>query len=453
MITGKKIAIVGFGIEGVSCANYLGVRNQIFIIDQKSKDQIDDDLWGKLKVKGIKFFWKNQMPKSVNVDLVVRSPGVKPDSPQIKKLLDKKTQVTSPTNIFFDECPCPIIVVTGTKGKGTTATLIYKMLKEKFKDVFLAGNIGMPVLNILPKLKKDAIVILELSSFQLLDLKKSPHLAVILMVTTEHLDWHKNQDEYVDAKKSIVSYQTKNDFAAVNADFVNSTKVVRNIKSKTYYFSVKKRTNGIYLKGRRIVSEIENLEEICDVSKIRLVGKHNIENVLAAIAVAKIYSVKNDDIVKVLTTFKGLEHRLELVAEKNQIQFYNDSFSTTPETTIAAIESFANKKVLILCGSSKNSDFSILAEKIVSDLLIKAILLIGQEAQRIKNSITRHGDFAGKIIDGGENMKEIVKRASNIAGLGDIVLLSPACASFGMFKNYKDRGEKFKREVLKLTNK
>ena len=156
MITGKKIAIVGFGIEGVSCANYLGATNQVFVIDQKSKDQIDDDLWGKLKAKGIKFFWKNQMPKSVNVDLVVRSPGVKPDSPQIKKLLDKKTQVTSPTNIFFDVCPCPIIAVTGTKGKGTTATLIYKMLKEKFKDVFLAGNIGMPVLNILPKLKKDA---------------------------------------------------------------------------------------------------------------------------------------------------------------------------------------------------------------------------------------------------------------------------------------------------------
>ena len=453
MITGKKIAIVGFGIEGVSCANYLGVRNQIFIIDQKSKDQIDDDLWGKLKVKGIKFFWKNQMPKSVNVDLVVRSPGVKPDSPQIKKLLDKKTQVTSPTNIFFDECPCPIIAVTGTKGKGTTATLIYKMLKEKFKDVFLAGNIGMPVLNILPKLKKDAIVVLELSSFQLLDLKKSPHLAVILMITTEHLDWHKDQDEYVDAKRPIVLFQTKDDFAVVNFDFENSIKVAKNIKSKTYYFSVKKRTNGIYLKGRRIVSEIENLEEICDVSKIRLVGKHNIENVLAAIAVAKIYSVKNDDIVKVLTIFKGLEHRLELVGEKNQIQFYNDSFSTTPETTIAAIESFKNKKILILGGSSKNSDFSALSKKITGDPSIAALILIGQEAERIENSINENGHFKGPVLKGTKNMEEIVKVAKELARPGYIVVLSPACASFDMFKNYKDRGEKFKREVQKLKDK
>ena len=453
MIAGKKIAIAGFGIEGASCVNYLGARNKVFVIDQKSKDQIDGDLWKKLKVKDIKFFWRNKLPKALDFDLVVRSPGVKPDSAVIKKLLGKKTKVTTPTNIFFDKCPCPIIAVTGTKGKGTTATLIYKILKEKFKDVFLAGNIGTPVLDILPKLKKDSFAVLELSSFQLADLKKSPHVAVILMVTSEHLDWHKDQAEYVYAKRPIVLFQTSADFAVVNADFANSTKITENIKSKIYYFSTQKRTNGVYLKGQAILSEIEKLEEICDVSKISLVGKHNIENVLAAVAVAKIYSVKNSDIVKALAKFKGLEHRLELVAEIKGVKFYNDSFSTTPETTIAAIESFANKKILILGGSSKKSDFSILAEKIVSDPLIKAILLVGQEAQRIKNSIARHGDFAGKIIDGGKNMKEIVKRAFSVAESGDIVLLSPACASFDMFKNYKDRGEKFKTEVQRLKNK
>src|SRR3990167_8782873 len=416
MIAGKKIAIVGFGIEGVSCANYLGTRNRIFIIDQKPKNQIETDLWKKLKVRYIKFFFRDEVPKGFDVDLIVRSPGVRPGSTVIKKLLGKKTKVTTPTNIFFNECSCPIIGVTGTKGKGTTATLIYKILKEKFKDVFLAGNIGTPALDVISKIKKDAIAVLELSSFQLVDLEKSPHVAVILMVTSEHLDWHNNQDEYVDAKKPIVSSQTRNDFAVVNADFANSKEVVRNIKSKIYYFSMKKKTNGVYLKNRKIVSAIEKLEEICDVSKISLVGKHNIENVLAAVAVAKIYSVKNSDIVKALAKFKGLEHRLELVAEIKGVKFYNDSFSTTPETTIAAIESFANKKILILGGSSKKSDFSILAEKIVSDSSIKAILLIGREAQRIKNSIERYGDFAGKMMDGGENMKEIVKRAFSVAG-------------------------------------
>ena len=450
MITGKKIAIVGFGIEGVSCANYLGVRNRIFIIDQKSKEQIDDDLWKKLKIKNIKFFWGSRMPKGLDVDFIVRSPGVGPEAAVVKKLLGKKTQITTLTNIFFDECPCPVIAVTGTKGKGTTATLIYKILKEKFKGVFLAGNIGTPALDILSKLKKDSLAVLELSSFQLLDLKKSPHLAVILMVTTEHLDWHKDQDEYISAKKPIVLFQSKNDFAVVNADFANSTKIARNIKSKIYYFSTKKRTNGVYLEGRRIVSGIESPEEICDISKIRLVGKHNIENVLAAVAVSKIYSVQNDDIVKVLTTFKGLEHRLELVGEKNQIRFYNDSFSTTPETTIAAIESFDNKKILILGGSSKNSDFSALSEKITKDSSIKALVLIGQEAERIENSINDNGYFKGPVLKGAKNMEEIVKAAQKLAKPGYIVLLSPACASLDMFKNYKDRGEKFKTEVRKL---
>ena len=450
MITGKKIAIVGFGIEGVSCANYLGVRNRIFIIDQKSKEQIDDDLWKKLKIKNIKFFWGSRMPKGLDVDFIVRSPGVGPEAAVVKKLLGKKTQITTLTNIFFDECPCPVIAVTGTKGKGTTATLIYKILKEKFKGVFLAGNIGTPALDILSKLKKDSLAVLELSSFQLLDLKKSPHLAVILMVTTEHLDWHKDQDEYISAKKPIVLFQSKNDFAVVNADFANSTKIAKNIKSKIYYFSTKKRTNGVYLEGRRIVSGIESPEEICDISKIRLVGKHNIENVLAAVAVSKIYSVQNDDIVKVLTTFKGLEHRLELVGEKNQIRFYNDSFSTTPETTIAAIESFDNKKILILGGSSKKSDFSALSEKITKDSSIKALVLIGQEAERIENSINDNGYFKGPVLKGAKNMEEIVKAAQKLAKPGYIVLLSPACASFDMFKNYKDRGEKFKTEVRKL---
>ena len=452
MITGKKIAIVGFGIEGVSCANYLGARNQIFIIDQKSKDQIDGDLWKKLKIENIKFFWGSRVPKGLDVDFIVRSPGVRLDSTVIKKLLGKKTKVTTPTNIFFDKCPCPMIAVTGTKGKGTTATLIYKILKEKFKDVFLAGNIGTSALDILPKLKKDSLAVLELSSFQLLDLKKSPHLAVILMVTTEHLDWHKDRQEYVDAKKPIVSFQKEKDFAVVNFDFENSAKITIGIKSKIYYFSAIRRTSGVYLKGKKIISEIGQVEQICDIAKIQLPGKHNLQNVLAAVAVAKIYSVKNDDIVKVLATFKGLEHRLELVGEKNKIQFYNDSFSTTPETTIAAIESFKNKKVLILGGSSKKSDFSALSKKIITDKSITALVLIGKEAKRIENSIKANRNFKGPILKGAKNMKEIVRIAFKIAKPGEIVLFSPACASFDMFKNYKDRGEQFIKEVRSLRS-
>lgn len=453
MIVNKKIAIVGFGIEGISCANYLGARNQIFIIDRRSKDQIDNDLWAKLKIKDSKFFWESQVPKGLNVDLIVRSPGVRPDSPQIKKLLGQKTKVTSPTNIFFNECLCPIIGVTGTKGKGTTATLIYKILREKYKDVILAGNIGTPALDVISKIKKDSVAVLELSSFQLVDLKKSPHVAVILMVTSEHLNWHKDQQEYVGAKKPIVSFQKEKDFAVVNSDFETSLKITNGIKSKIYHFSTRKRTNGVYISANKIISEIGEKEEICDMSKIQLPGKHNLQNVLAAVCVAKIYSAKNNIIVKVLTTFKGLEHRLQLIGEKSQIQFYNDSFSTTPETTIAAIDSFSERKILVLGGSSKNSDFSKLAKKIVHDSSIAALILIGREAERIEMSIKNNGGFRGPVIKGAKNIKEIVNCAYQIAKPGEIVLFSPACASFDMFKNYKDRGNQFIKEVRSLRPK
>lgn len=450
MISGKKIAILGFGLEGVSCANYLGAENQVLIFDQKSKNEIEAELWKKLKAKDVAFFLKNQIPKNLKVDLVVRSPGVRPDSPQIKQLALSGAKVTSPTNIFFDECPCPVIGITGTKGKGTTSMLIYKILVKKFKNVFLAGNIGTPALDILPRIKKDALCVLELSSFQVVDLKKSPHVAVILMITSEHLDWHKDQDEYIKAKKPIVAFQKKEDFVIVNSDFEYSVKISNNAKSKIYYFSVQKMTNGAYLKGQKIISEIEKLEEICNISKIKLPGRHNLQNVLAAVATAKMFRVKNTDIVKVLATFTGLDHRLKIVAQIKGIKFYDDSFSTTPETAIAAIESFENNKVLILGGSSKMSDFSNLADKIAKDSSIKALILIGQEAKRIENAIK--GRFGGMILKGAKDMQEILKQASNIAKSGDIVLFSPACASFDMFKNYKDRGEQFIQAVRSLRS-
>ena len=453
MIHSKRIAVFGFGEEGISVANFLGKNNQITVIDDKLRNDIDKSFFRRLRTKNIKFFFGKKFPKDQGFDLLVRSPGFSPDHKKIKFFKKRGAVLTSATNIFFDNCPCSIIGVTGTKGKGTTATLIYKILKTKFRSVFLAGNIGTPMLDILPKLKKDAIAVLELSSFQLLDLKKSPHTAVILMVTSEHLDWHKNQGDYINAKKPIVFFQGKSDFAIVNFDFQNSTKIAKGAKSKIYYFSVKNSTNGIYLKGKKIVSGIGRVEEICDISKIKLVGKHNVENVLAAIAVAKIYSVKNSDIVNVLSSFRGLKNRLELVGVKNRTKFYNDSFSTVPETTIAAIESFGQNKVLILGGSSKNSDFSVLSKKIVNDSSIKAIILIGQEAKRIESAIKNRGNFKGRILQGGENMEEIVKRAYEITEPGDVVLFSPACASFDMFKNYKDRGDQFIKEVRSLRPK
>ena len=450
MIQGKKIVIFGFGKEGLSSANFLGKKNQIAVIDEKSKFQIDTEFFKKLKIKNANFYFGGNLPSDLRFDYLVRSPGVKPDNAIVKLLIKNGAILTSSTKIFFDECPTKIIAVTGTKGKGTTATLIFEMLKNQINNVFLAGNIGTPALDILPKVNKQSIVILELSSFQLIDLKKSPHIAVVLMITSEHLDWHQDTAEYCRAKESIVSFQNESDFAIINQDFKASKNFAQNTKAKVYFISTKQKTNGIYLEGDSILSQIGNHEEIYKSSQVLLPGAHNLQNVVAAVAVAKIQNIKTKNIVQVLKSFKGLIHRLQLVKEINNIKFYNDSFSTIPETTVAAIEAFSQSKILILGGSSKNSDFSLLGQKINQDKSIKAIILVGKEAARIKEAIAKSGGTGAKLIEGAKNMHKIASQAYKEAKNGDVVVLSPACASFDMFKNYQDRGMQFIREVKRL---
>src|SRR3990167_5746070 len=314
----------------------------------------------------------------------------------------------------------------------------HRRSRTKYGQVYLAGNIGTPMLEILPKLKKSSFVVLELSSFQLFDLKKSPHIAVVLMITSEHLDWHKTSQEYRQAKKSIVAYQNKNDFAVINQDYPVSKSFANKTKACVYFVSTKQNTNGVYIANGKIISEIAGYEEICPTSDVILSGRHNLQNVAAAISIARILDIESQNIVEILKNFKGLTHRLQLVREINKVKYYNDSFSTTPETTISAIEAFQNPKILILGGSSKKSDFSLLGQKIVSDKSVKALILIGQESGRIKEAVTQTGNFTGQIIKGLKNMKEIVQKSQSLAKAGDIVILSPACASFDMFKPFYD---------------
>lgn len=450
LMKGKKIAIIGFGKEGVSAANFLGVANQIIIYDDKPRSAIDPTFFKKIKIKNVGFYFDGSLP-DLSFDYVIRSPGVRLDHSLIQKLTSQGSILTSPTKIFFDACPGKIIGVTGTKGKGTTATLIYQMLKTKYKSVFLAGNIGTPALDILPKVTKDSLVVLELSSFQLIDLARSPYIAVVLMTTSEHLDWHEDTQDYRQAKESIVKFQSPTDFAVINYDFEASKNFAQKTKARVYFVSTKTKTNGVYTINGSVISKIAGHEEVCQTKDVILPGRHNLQNVIAAVSVAKILQVRNQNIVKILKTFKGLPHRLQLVDKIDNVKFYNDSFSTTPETTIAAAEAFKSPKILILGGSSKKSDFSKLSQKINSDQTIKALILVGQEARRIRQSISQAGGFGGKIIEGCQNMSQIVRQAKKLAQSGDVVILSPACASFDMFKNYQDRGKQFIRQVKKLN--
>jgi len=451
--TGKNIGIIGLGIEGFSSAKFLldkGAR--ITILDKKEEKDFDKDLISQLKKLPLTLvLGKDYLKNLSNFEIVVKSPGVKRNLQEILDFERNGGIITSLTQIFLDLCPGKIIGVTGTKGKGTTSSLIYQMLKAQRLDVYLGGNIGNSPLDFLNKLTSESWAILELSSFQLMDLTKSPHIAVMLMTTSEHLDYHKDLREYINAKRNILKFQNTQDFAVINRDYPTSSESDILTEGKVYKVSRERETaNGCYVKDKAIWVNINgSVEKIIRTENILLPGDHNLENICAAVMVAKILKVQKENIVEILKTFKGLEHRLELVREVNGVKYYDDSFSTTPETAIAAIKSFKNPEILILGGSGKESDFSELGEVIGESKNIKAIIGIGKEWERIRAQI-KIVNAGILIIEGAKNMKTIVVAAQKIAKPQDVVLLSPACASFGMFKNYKDRGNQFKEEVGKL---
>ncbi len=424
----KKIAVIGEGVEGLSSKKYLESKGAIVtILDKKQGDDYLQNL--------------NEY------DLVIRSPGIK-----LELLKDvSQEKITSQTKLFFDLSPAKIIGVTGTKGKGTTSSLIYEMLRKEGFDAYLGGNIGVSPFEFLDKLNVHSVVVLELSSFQLIDLEKSPNIAVMLMTTSEHLDWHKSQEEYLTAKRNILRFQKEEDIAIINKDYLASRESDVETNGQVYYISREEEVNrGCFVKENAVWMRTGDLEEkVINTQEVLIPGAHNLENVCASALASFLAGVQIHNITQVLKTFKGLEHRLELITTIKGVRYFDDSFSTTPETAIAAINAFNNPEILILGGSSKNSDFKVLGEAISNATNIKAIIGIGIEWPRIKAEIKEPRSEI-YFIEGADSMEKIVVAVSKLAVDGDVVLLSPACASFDMFKNYKERGEQFKREVLLL---
>lgn len=462
--TNKNIAILGMGIEGMSSALYLAKKGAVVtVLDEKEEKDLVQEEIEKLGNEDIRIITgKNAFNYLGAYDLLVRSPGIKRDIPEILKAETGKTIVTSQTKLFFELCPAEIIGVTGTKGKGTTSSLIYEMLRAQSIDAYLGSNIGNPPFTFLDQLTPESRVVLEMSSFQLQDLTKSPHISVLLMMTQEHLapdkkdspsqNFHTDVYEYIDAKRNIIRFQTASDAAILNRDYVASNESDIYTDAKVFYVSRERVVeNGAFVKDKAVwVSKNGQEQKIIETKEILLPGGHNLENVCAAVMAANVAGVKKEAMVKVLTTFKGLEHRLQLVATVSDVRYYDDSFSTTPETAIAAIQAFENPKIIILGGASKHSDFTELGKVIRESKSIKAIIGIGLEWEKIKESI-KYEVLSSKYIENCKNMTEIVQAAAKIAQPGNVVLLSPACSSFDMFKNYKDRGEQFKKEVWKLA--
>ncbi len=447
----RQIAIVGYGMEGQAIARYLLKHN----FSPALVDETPWEHWPKTTQQDIQalqvnfIFGPDAFLELKTFDIVFRSPGVA--LAKLKPKVNPRCVITSQTQWFFEHCRAKIIGITGTKGKGTTATLIYQILQNGQPDgakIFLTGNIGeTQPLEFLDKLTPEDFVVYELSSFQLQDLHTSPQVAVVLMVTSEHLDYHQNVSEYVKAKSSICQFQTEQDYCIVNSDFPASVKIGELSKGQKLFFSTQQANNAdCFVQNDELL--IPKWEAKFFTRHFLLRGKHNLQNISAAILACKCLGVSNAQISETINRFKGLEHRLEFVGEKHGIKYFNDSFSTTPETAIAAIQSFTEPLIVILGGSKKNSDFQELGKMINQSKNIKALILVGEEAKKIKDAVLVGGGEEGVLIlENAKNMEEIFGQIKSVATAGDVVLLSPACASFDMFKNYKDRGEQFKQFV------
>ena len=457
MIRGKHIAVLGAGVEGLSSVEFL-VKHGAKVSLHDRKEVFDAETKKRLAPHKIELITgKTYLQGLTQYDMIVRSPGIKPTLPEIVAAEKMGVTITSQTKLFFALCPAPIIGVTGTKGKGTTSSLIAEMLRAEGWDAHLGGNIGLPPFTFLDQLSNTSWVVLELSSFQLQDLDKSPHIAVMLMVTSEHLDYHKDVYEYIDAKRNIVRTQQKTDYAVLNWDYPASHESDIYTEGKVFQVSREREVSGdgaFVRQGKVVVRRDGKESEIIAVEEVLLPGRHNWENICSAVMAATLAGVAKKHMATVLRSFTGLEHRLELVREVRGVKYYDDSFSTTPETAIAAIEAFTVPQVLILGGSSKNSDFSALGTLLSLHPSIRAIIGIGEEWRRIKAEINIPQKVEGKekltIVEGLKTMEDIVATAAQLAEPGDVVLLTPACASFDMFKSYKDRGNQFKTLVLSL---
>jgi UDP-N-acetylmuramoylalanine--D-glutamate ligase len=437
-----KIAILGFGLQGRSAYDYWSGDNDITVCDLDKEVELPDGAASKLG--------EDYLSNLDAFDLLVRSPSIHPQDIVKANGPDILKKVTTVTNEFFKVCPCQnIIGVTGTKGKGTTATLIAKILEAAGKKVHLGGNIGTPPLDML----KDGIgqtdyVVLELANFQLIDLTHSPSTAVCLMVAPEHLNWHEDMDEYVTAKSQLFRYQDSSDIAIYYA----ANKVSEGIASagsgrKVPYYA----PPGAYVDEDQV--KIGD-QTVCSVSDIKLIGKHNWQNVCAAITAVWQIDHNVDAIRNVLSTFTGLEHRIELVRELRGVRYYDDSFGTTPETAIAAIEAFSEPEILILGGRGKGVPFNELAKVVKRESShIPGVLLIGEDKDKIAEALRAEG-YGGLHMSDASTMQEVVGQATALAediGKDSVVLLSTACTSFDMFANYKDRGEQFKSAVEQLS--
>lgn len=440
-----KIALIGFGLETKSAYEYFKKLNKNYtfdIYDENSKSKIE-------LPEGVNFFGNFHDFSKIEADLIVRTPAVNPNR------LPQNVKITSVTNLFFENCPAPIIGVTGSKGKGTVSSFITEILRAAGLRVHLVGNIGVPALDHLSEIQDNDVIVYELSSFQLWDTQKSPHISILNNIEPDHLDVHNDFEDYVSAKINIAKNQKKGDFFIFNQENEIVSKKVESEKQ-----SLKAELQPFPNFDLAHIEEDKFFwgdELIFSTDILKIPGVHNQKNACAAMIATFDFlrekGFENEEIFDFwregLSKFTGLPHRLKFVREFKGVRFYDDSIATTPGSAIAALNSFEKPKILILGGSNKGADLSELIEKIAKmpEQELRKVILMGTESEKLTQKLIS-GGFKRFINLGTEtNMQEVVKTAFKNAKSGDVVILSPAHASFDMFKSYVDRGEQFVENV------
>lgn len=447
-VAGKNITVIGIGISNLPLIKYLvSLGANVTACDRRSAEDLGEN-YTELENLGVKFNLGDGYLNNLSGDMIFKTPGMRYDVPELLKAKENGSIVTSEMEVFFDVCPSHIIAVTGSDGKTTTTTLIHKMMTDAGYKTWLGGNIGNPLLTDTEKMKENDWVILELSSFQLHTMRKSPEIAVITNISPNHLDMHKDYKEYIDAKKNIMLYQNEGDTLIVNADNQVTADIGKSANGAVKYFS----RNGmadVYLDGNIIK---RGIVEILNIKDIKIPGMHNVENYMAAIAAVS-GLVSKDVIVNVAKTFGGVEHRIELVRTLDGVKYYNSSIDSSPNRTINTLRVFPNKVIMIAGGKDKGIPYDEIGPALAEH--VKVLILIGATSDKIQEAldaeINKTGNGKDIEVIRATSYEDAVNTARSKAHDGDVVLLSPASTSFDMFRNFEERGNLFKKIVNELN--
>lgn len=447
-LRGKTVAVIGIGVSNTPLLRLL-LREGISVTacDRSSREKLGA-LAGELEAAGAKLQLGDGYLQNLSQDVIFRTPGLRPDVPELEAARARGSVITSEMEVFFQVCPCPIIAVTGSDGKTTTTTIIAELLRAAGHTVHVGGNIGHPLLAEADTIRPTDWAVLELSSFQLMTMTHSPHIAVVTNLAPNHLDVHKSMEEYVWAKENIFRHQQPGDIAVFNLDNAITRELSAHAPGRALYFSRQAEPeNGVFLRGDAVISRRDGRErQIMTTEDIRLPGVHNVENYMAAIAAVD--GLVPDDVIRTFArAFNGVEHRIELVRTWRGVRFYNDSIASSPSRTIAGLRSFKEKVILIAGGYDKHIPFDVLGPEVVEH--VKLLILCGATADKIRAAVEQAPGYRPghpEILDV-TPFQRAVETARDRAVPGDVVTLSPACAAFDQFKNFMERGKTFKSIV------